>query len=137
MRGARPSRKSRRRHTDADEPSLLQLDSSPRLPLHGGRGGYVGQPLAGSASKPDRITDAAISSNGAWVVLRTLQSLTFYRGDEFLRGNFEEQSRVDLSSLREPQGEAVAFGTDGTLFVAGEGGGKGQPGTLGVLSCRF
>ena len=44
--------------------------------------------------------------------------------------------RVDLKSVGEPQGEAVAFGPSSTtVYVAGEGGGKSQPGTLAVLSC--
>ena len=53
-------------------------------------------------------------------------------GQELLDGETEEQpARLFL------QGEAVAFGADGAVFVAGEGGDKGLPGTLGVLSCRF
>ena len=82
-----------------------------------------------------RITDGAISPDGEWVVLRTRSSLTFYRAADFLKGNFKESRRVDLRSLGEPQGEAVAFGPSNTLYVAGEGGGKSQPGTLAVVSC--
>ena len=97
----------------------------------------VGAAMASKPARPDRITDGAMSMDGEWVALRTLQSITFYRAADFFRGDFTEAHRVDLSTLREPQGEAVAFGADGTVFVAGEGGGKGLPGTLGVLSCRF
>jgi hypothetical protein len=95
----------------------------------------VGQPLAARAAADARITDAAISSDGRSVVLRTKTTLTFYRAAEFLRGQFQETGRTDLTALGEPQGEAVAFGSGGTIYVAGEGGGKKQPGTLATLSC--
>ena len=83
----------------------------------------------------ERITDGAISPDGEWVVLRTRAALTFYRASEFLKGEFKEAGRVDLTSLGEPQGEAIAFGPSDTVYLAGEGGGKSQPGTFAVLSC--
>jgi hypothetical protein len=97
----------------------------------------VGAPLStGQPAQDARITDGAISSDGEWVVLRTLSALTFYRAGEFFNGNFHEARRVDLKPLGEPQGEAVAFGpSNNTGYVAGEGGGKSQSGTLAVLSC--
>ena len=55
---------------------------------------------------------------------------------DFLKGNFRELQRVDLTSLGEPQGEGVAFGPSNTVYVAGEGGGKTQPGTLAVAVVR-
>jgi hypothetical protein len=84
----------------------------------------------------DKITDGAFSSDGQWVALRTKTALTFYRGADFLKGDFGNGRRVDLSGLREPQGEAIAFGAGDHVYVAGEGGGKKQPGTLGQLSCK-
>ena len=69
-------------------------------------------------------------------MLRTRNSLTFYRGPEFLRGDFQVISSADLSALGEPQGEGVAFGAGNAVYVASEGGGKKAPGRLGVLSCR-
>ena len=79
--------------------------------------------------------DRAFSADGRWVVLRTRNTLTFYRGGDFTRGNFKEAHRVDVSALNEPQGEAVVFGAGNTLYIGGEGGGKKQPGTLAALSC--
>ena len=97
----------------------------------------VGGPLSkGTPAANARITDGAISPDGEWVVLRTKGALIFYRAADFLKGNFRETRRVDLTSLGEPQGEGVAFGPSNTVYVAGEGGGKAQPGTLAVLSCR-
>jgi hypothetical protein len=90
------------------------------------------------ATKPDadaRITDGAISQDGEWVALRTRTSISFYRATEFLAGKFREVRRVDLKSLGEPQGEAITFGAAGAVYVAGEGGGKSEPGTFAVLSC--
>jgi len=96
----------------------------------------VGDPLSkGQPTADSRITDGAISTDGESVVLRTRTTLSFYRAAEFLKGNFRKTRGVDLKALGEPQGEAVAFGADGTVYVAGEGGGKSQPGTLAVLSC--
>ena len=96
----------------------------------------VGKPR-GSGKSPDteQITDGVVSPDGAWVVLRTKRSLSFYRAAEFLAGNWPEAGRVDLKDVGEPQGEGVALSADGTLFLAGEGGGKGQPGTLARISC--
>jgi hypothetical protein len=96
----------------------------------------VGQ-LKPVQEQTDRVTDGAFSPDGRWVVLRTRRALTFYRADEFALGHFREVQRVDLSSLKEPQGEAVAFGSGNTVYVASEGGGKKQPGTLASLSCAL
>ena len=96
----------------------------------------VGGPLSkGQLAVDARITDGTISPDGRWVVLRTHALLLFYRASEFLRGEFREDHRVDLKPLGEPQGEAVAFGPSNTVYLAGEGGGKSQPGTLAILSC--
>ena len=95
----------------------------------------VGSPLAAKPRADARVTDGAFSADGRWVVLRTKTALVFYRGEDFVKGNFHESHRVDLSSLKEPQGEGVGFGTGNTVYVAGEGGGKNQPGTLAALSC--
>jgi hypothetical protein len=83
-----------------------------------------------------RITDGAISPDGQLVVLRSKDALMFYSGPAFLRGEFKTLGRFDTATLREPQGEGVTFGPNGVVYLAGEGGGKKQPGTLGTLSCN-
>ena len=91
------------------------------------------------AGKPDaqsRITDGAISPDGRWAVLRTKSALTFYRAADLLAGQWRAANRVDLTSLKEAQGEGVALGADNTVFLVGEGGGKGQPGSFARFSCR-
>jgi hypothetical protein len=96
----------------------------------------VGEPLSKDKPASDaRITDGAVAPDGSRVVLRTKTAMTFYAAADFFKGTFTETGRVDLKPLGEPQGEAVAFGPGNTLFVAGEGGGKSQPGTLAELSC--
>jgi hypothetical protein len=96
----------------------------------------VGGPLSkGTPAANARVTDGAISPDGEWVALRTKTTLIFYRAADFLKGNFREAKRVDVTALGEPQGEGVAFGPSNTVYLAGEGGGKAQPGTLAVLSC--
>ena len=90
----------------------------------------------GQPAENARITDGAVSADGEWVALRTKTSLIFYRASQFLSGDFKEAGRMDLTALREPQGEAVAFGPANTVYLAGEGGGKSQPGTLAALSCE-
>ena len=79
----------------------------------------VGNALAEKPAGNARITDGAFSADGKWVVLRTNTALTFYRAEDFVRGVFKEARRMNLSGLREPQGEAVAFGAKNRLYLAG------------------
>jgi hypothetical protein len=95
----------------------------------------VGAPLSGKSEAHARITDGSVSPNGQWAVLRTGSSLAFYRASDLLSGNWREATRVDLTNLKEPQGEGVALGSDDTVFVAGEGGGKNQPATFARFTC--
>jgi hypothetical protein len=83
----------------------------------------------------DRVTDGSVSPDGEWVVLRTKTALTFHRAAELFAGNWREARRVDLKEVAEPQGEGVAFGAGNALYLAGEGGGKSQPGTFARLTC--
>jgi hypothetical protein len=112
-------------------PAMFQAGSTARLER-------VGSPLG---SKPladrDRLTDGNISESGEWIVLRTHAALMFYRASELLAGHWREVSRVDLSRLREPQGEAVAFGPNDRVYVVGEGGGGSRPGTFATLTCQL
>lgn len=110
-------------------PRELRTDSTMKLER-------VGKPLAEKATGNTRVTDGAFSADGRWVVLRTNNTLAFYAGEDFVKGNFRESHRMSLSALKEPQGEAVAFGRGNTVYLGGEGGGKGQPGTLSTLSCK-
>ena len=95
----------------------------------------VGSGAPGKADAESRITDGAVSADGQWAVLRTNSALAFYRASDLLAGQWRAANRIDLTSLDEPQGEGVALGADNTVFLAGEGGGKGQPGSFARFSC--
>ena len=97
----------------------------------------VGEPM--SADRPPRsgrITDGAVSSDGKSVLLRSLTGLTRLEAATFFEGNWDGARTTGLQSLNEPQGEAVAFGDGDTVYLAGEGGGAGAPGTLVALTCE-
>jgi hypothetical protein len=95
----------------------------------------VGAPASMKPNRASRITDGAVSPDGQWVVLRTLSALSLYRSSDVLAGQWRAAARVDLTPLGEPQGEGVALGADKTVFLVGEGGGKGRPGSFARFSC--
>jgi hypothetical protein len=108
-------------------PAELKSGSTTRLER-------VGTPSA----KPEaasRITDAAVSPDGQWAALRTKSSVTFYRASDLLEGQWRAGTRVDLTPLKEPQGEGIALGDNDVVFLAGEGGGKGRAGTFARFTC--
>jgi hypothetical protein len=109
-------------------PSPLQSGATMRLER-------VGAPAPTKSDRGSRITDGAVSPDGQWVALRTLSALSFYRASDVLTGQWRAANRVDLTPLREPQGEGVALGADNTVFLAGEGGGKGRAGSFARFSC--
>ena len=81
-----------------------------------------------------RITDGSVSPDGRWVALRTLNAISFYPAADLFAGRWTPAARVDLSGLKEPQGEGISLGPDNTVYLAGEGGGKG-PGTFARFTC--
>lgn len=96
----------------------------------------VGQPRESiKSTRNDRVTDAAASPQGDWIVLRTNRALTFYRTTALMAGNWRPAHVVDLAEFHEPQGEGVTFAADNSIYVAGEGGGKSSAGTFAHLSC--
>jgi hypothetical protein len=95
----------------------------------------VGAAGDGKVDAEARVTDGAVGPDGQWAVLRTKAALTFYRTSELFAGRWRAANHVDLTPLNEPQGEGVALGADNIVFLAGEGGGKGQPGSFARFSC--
>ena len=83
----------------------------------------------------EHVTGADASADGTWVALRTNDQLYFYRMRELLASSGGQPLRVNLAGLKEPQGEGVAFGAAGRVYLAGEGGGRG--GTLVSLKCAL
>jgi hypothetical protein len=83
----------------------------------------------------DQITDGSISSDGAETVLRTHDTLFFFRTRSFLEGNWTADRVADLKQLREPQGEGVAFGPGEAMYLISEGGGDSRAGRFTSLVC--
>ena len=114
-----------------------------RLPYDATPGGTatlqaVGKPRqSGKPAANERITDGAASPSGAWVALRTNAAILLYRTDDLMSGKWSEAGRVSLEELGEPQGEGITFGDEQTVYLVGEGGGKGQPGTFVRLTCGW
>jgi hypothetical protein len=96
----------------------------------------IGEAIQGKAAPDDRVTDGAISPDGQWTVLRSRAALVFYRTTDFVKGVWRDVRRVDLTPLREAQGEGVALGSDAVVYVVGEGGGKQRPGTFTRFTCE-
>ncbi len=88
-----------------------------------------------SVKRQSRITGASASPDGRWIVLRTLSAITFYDAKALASGNTKETFRFDVSGVGERQGEGVAIGDDGTVWLASEGGGNKRPGTIARLTC--
>lgn len=95
----------------------------------------VGGPAAMKPDATSRVTDGAVAPDGRWTALRTGSTLMFYRSSELFAGRWKEAASVDLTALHEPQGEGVALGAAGAVFLIGEGGGKRQPGTFARFTC--
>ncbi|HEX2095235.1 MAG TPA: hypothetical protein VHG28_22755 [Longimicrobiaceae bacterium] len=93
-----------------------------------------------SSNRPERlhqVTGASATPDGRWVAVRTYTALHLFRTDDLLTGGNPASDRVDLAPLTEPQGEAVALRSDGTVFLTSEAPGKGEPGTLSRLVCEL
>ena len=45
--------------------------------------------------------------------------------------------RAEVTDAHEPQGEALTFGPAGSIYLVGEGGKKGRPGTLTKMTCAL
>ena len=95
----------------------------------------VGKPRDGAkTANTDRITDGTVSANGQWVALRTGRRVTFHRAALFFAGDWTSDRAIDLRTVAEPQGEAVALGA-GEVYVAGEAGPKAAAGTFARFAC--
>ncbi len=83
------------------------------------------------------VTDAEASADGSWIAVRTKDEAVFYRTDALLHGDVEHGTAVSLAEFTEPQGEGITFGAGNAVYLAGEGGGKGAPGTFLRLECSL
>jgi hypothetical protein len=81
-----------------------------------------------------RITGGAVSADGRWTALRSNGTLLLYRTPALMSGG--DPIRIDLTALKEPQGEGVAFGPGNELYLVSEGG-EGGAGLLTRLNCTL
>ncbi|MEO8362705.1 MAG: hypothetical protein ABI672_21955 [Vicinamibacteria bacterium] len=97
----------------------------------------VGVIQDGPVKRNEWITGASQSPDGKWIVMRTHHSVLFYEADRLMKGDMKSPLWSDVSSLREPQGEGIALGADGSVYLVGEGGRKGAAGTLATGTCKL
>lgn len=92
-------------------------------------------------SLPRLVTGAGTAPDGSTVVIRTYEALHFYRMEAVEGEGADhrlvplENGTVNLRTLQEPQGEAVALGADGLVVVTSEDGPGGHPPQMAVLRC--
>jgi len=85
--------------------------------------------------RDDRVTGADASPDGRWIAVRTLNRVSLYAASDFLGGGAHPARRMDLSPLKEAQGEGVGFGENGLLALTSEGGKKKDAATFAMLQC--
>jgi len=86
--------------------------------------------------RPERITGASASPDGRSVALRTLKSVSIYPlGSLTGADSLSPPAEYDVEAAGEPQGEGIALGTGGEVFLASEGGRKRDPALFTRLSC--
>jgi hypothetical protein len=117
---------------------IITKDMPPRVyrfqrPVKPGETGTLA--LVRTLKEAVRITGAAASPDGRWVALRSNGALLVYTADAFDKGG--EPVRINLEGFKEAQGEGIAFGQDGELYLVSEGGGKNAAGVLTRVRCAF
>ncbi len=96
----------------------------------------VAELSAGKVGRNGRITGADVSADGRWVALRTLRTVSFHPFEAVTGGGGGgEPARFDLSAADEAQGEGIALGAGGVVYLASEGGKKKNPATLVRVTC--
>ena len=97
----------------------------------------VAELSAGKVGRSDRITGASASPDGRWVALRTLKAVSFHPLEALTTsgGGGGEPARFDLGAAGEAQGEGIALGPDGAVYLASEGGKKKDPAVLTRVAC--
>jgi hypothetical protein len=109
-------------------PETLRSETTARLER-------VGEAVDRKIDREDQITGAAASPDGLWVALRRHRSISFHRTAELTKGIWQEVGRTDVTGLREPQGEGIAWRSDNSLYLVGEAGRRGRPGTFARVRC--
>jgi len=69
--------------------------------------------------------------------LRTNAELLLVRTRDLVAGKLDDVWHFDLRPFDETQGEGVAISNGGDVYLAGEGGGHGLPGTFTHMKCQL
>jgi len=93
--------------------------------------------LSDQDRRRSRVTDADTTPDGEWVALRTNSELLLLRTRDLVDGTMNDVWHANLRSLDETQGEGVAISNAGDVYLAGEGGGHGLPGTFTHVKCHL
>ena len=84
-----------------------------------------------------RVTGATASPDGRWVGIRTYRELYLYPADALLGNGALTPAVVDLSPLGESQGESVAIGPDGSVWLTSEAENGDDRPTWARLRCNL
>lgn len=85
---------------------------------------------------PRQVTGGSVSPDGKVLVVRTYESMRFYRMDADTLVPLPD-GVVNLRTLHEAQGEGVGIGLNGLVALTSEGGPAGGPGSMALVRCRL
>jgi len=85
----------------------------------------------------DTVTDAEASVDERSVAVRTSREVVLYRASELIAGGHTPYMRIPIGGLRETQGEGVAIGANGALYLASEGRPWSGGGSFISLRCNL
>ena len=90
----------------------------------------------GPRAPPRQVTGAEATPDGETIVIRTYETLQFYRmvADTLAAA---DDGVVNLRSLREAQGEGVGIAADGTIALTSEAGPVAPRGSIALMRCRL
>ncbi len=89
------------------------------------------------ATNSDLVTAATASPDGRWVGVRSYRTLFLYPADALVENLAVQPRTVDLTPLREAQGEGLAIDNDGTVWLSSEAGSRAGTPTLSQLRCEL
>jgi hypothetical protein len=95
------------------------------------------QRIAPLGLKDAVVTDAEASPDEATVAVRTSHEVMIYRTADLIRGDINARVRIPIDGLDEAQGEGVALGKNGMLYLASEGRPWSRAGRFISLRCSL
>lgn len=115
--------------------STAKLEKVANVPIGVAVAGAAGNGKGGGRS--ELATGAALSADRKWIAIRSHHMVLFFRTTDVAAGHLGNPIRAEVTDAREPQGEAITFGPAGAIYLVGEGGKKGRPGTLTKMTCTL